>query len=146
MARNETTGRVEKKAKRDPNKHKIHILAGVVVVFVALLCAGGLYVGSRRVEVEIRFDDGPLGVSYKGNKIITMKDDGQSAAKGIRVGWRFLSIQGTAVPNDEKVGHCRRLRRRRRRDWWPCDAGDPAGPPGRQPLATAARHLQRARA
>jgi hypothetical protein len=79
------------------------VIAGVVVLFVSLMCAGGLYVGSRRAEVEIRFDDGPLGVSYKGNKVIAVRDDGQSAAKGVHVGWRFLSIQGTAVPNDEKV-------------------------------------------
>ena len=66
------------------------------------------------LEKTIEFFPGPLGIGYTGNLVTGLHPSGQGQRRGVRLGWRFLKIDETVVPNDDEVIHMELAKKKER--------------------------------
>jgi len=48
--------------------------------------------------VDIKFKPEPIGLDFKGNRISHVREGSQASARGVKVGWRILEINGKLAP------------------------------------------------
>lgn len=52
------------------------------------------------VDALMLFRPGPMGIRFKGNRIISVSRGSQAETMGICVGWQILAVNGVMQPND----------------------------------------------
>merc|ERR1712038_2177181 len=54
-------------------------------------------------DLKVIFQPGPIGISYKGNRITEVFPLSQAAKAGVYAGWRIISINGNDQPDETNV-------------------------------------------